>query len=366
MASIRKQRGKWQVRFRSPDGKQRSQSFTAKRDADRFRVSVESSLQTDTWIDPQVGKTTTVSDMCDLWWKRVGPQRRPATQQAYESALKLHVKPKLGRYPLTAVKADAVMAWVADLEAAGVGPHSVRRAYQLLDRVFAMAVRLGMINSNPVPNGLEERPHAPKTKPTRFLTMEQVDLLAEKIDPAFRTWLLTAAYSGLRFGELAGLRVLDVDPLHAVLHVRQQLSEVGGHVSFAPPKTEAGRRTIDLPKFLLPLLEAQAAGKAPDSLMFTAEHGGPLRRSNFLSRVWKPAVERAEIEACTPHSLRHSYASWLAAQGVPAHELAGALGHTKPSTTLDLYSHVMPHRRRAAADALDEMRAQIEPVTAIR
>jgi integrase len=98
--------------------------------------------------------------------------------------------------------------------------------------------------------------------------------------------------------------------------------------------------------------------------MFVTESGKPLRRSNFLSRVWKPAVEKAGIEA-SPHSLRHSYASWLAAQGVPAHELAGALGHTRPSTTLDLYSHVMPHRRRVAADALDEMRANLEPDTVV-
>jgi integrase len=93
--------------------------------------------------------------------------------------------------------------------------------------------------------------------------MEQVDVLAEKIDQRYRTWLLTAAYCGLRFGELAGLRVCDVDPLHGVLRVRQQASEVAGHVTFAEPKTEAGKRTIDLPKFLVPLLELRPRASCP-------------------------------------------------------------------------------------------------------
>jgi integrase len=85
--------------------------------------------------------------------------------------------------------------------------------------------------------------------------------------------------------------------------------------------------------------------------------GDPLRPSNFIRRVWAPAIEKAEIEHCSPHALRHSSASWLAAAGVPAHELAAAVGHEKASTTLNLYSHVMPRRRRVGAELLDQMRS---------
>jgi integrase len=129
----------------------------------------------------------------------------------------------------------------------------------------------------------------------------------------------------------------------------------------AQPKTNAGRRTIDLPTFMIPLLEVQMAGKGPDDLVFVGPRGKPIRRSNFAA-IWWPAVEKAGVTRCTPHALRHSYASWLLAKGMPINEVSQALGHTQPSTTLNIYAHVMPHRRRAAADVLDDMRTEANPV----
>src|SRR5262245_49241042 len=134
VASIRKHHGKWQVRYRAA-GTMHCRSFSAKRDADRFKVQVESSLQRGEWSDPKFGQVTTVSELCDLWWKDFAPQCRPATQQAYESAIETHIKPKLGKIPLTAVKPPMVRAWVGELRSAGVGVHSLRRAFQLLNRM---------------------------------------------------------------------------------------------------------------------------------------------------------------------------------------------------------------------------------------
>jgi integrase len=366
VASIRKHRDKWQVRFRDPSGTERSESFRLKRDAERAKVRIESALQTGEWIDPTVSKTTTVTAMCDLWWKRNEPNLRPTTRAAYTTAIEKHIKPRLGRYPLAVVKPTMVLDWVSDLEADGVGAHAIKRAYRIVDNVFAMGVRLGMLTANPVPQHKSERPNVPKSKPGVFLEVEEVERLAEAIDPAFKTWVFTVAYTGLRFGEAAGLRVRDVDWLRRTLTVNQQLTEVNGRLMFGAPKTRTGRRTIDVPRFVMSLLEAQAIGKGPEDLLFVGANAAPLRRSNFLSRIWRPAVDKAEITCCTPHALRHSYASWLLAQGTPINEVSAALGHSQPSTTLNIYAHVMPHRRRAAADALDEMRTQIAPVTAIR
>lgn len=366
MASIRKRGARWQVMYRSPDQRQRSESFSAKRDADRRKVQIESQLQNGEWFDPTVGKQTSVAELVDLWWRRAGPRLRPTTQMAYESAVGLHIKPRLGRYPVAAVKAATILDWVSDLEADGVGPHVVMRAYQIVGRVFALAVRLGMINTNPVPQGSEERPHAPKAKSPRFLEVEEVERLADVIDPHYRTLVLVCAYAGLRWGEVCGLRVQDVDPLHHLLTVVQQLVEVDGKLTVGPPKTAAAQRVVDLPLFVLPALVAEMAGKAPGDLVFVGPRGAPLRRSNFAARVWQPALRAAGIAPCSTHALRHSYASWLAAEGTPITELAQALGHTRASVTLDVYSHVMPHRRRAAADTLDEMHAEVARVVAIR
>jgi integrase len=146
-----------------------------------------------------------------------------------------------------------------------------------------------------------------------FATVAQVAALAEAIGTRHRALVLVAAYGGLRWGELVGLRVKRVDPLHGRVTVVEQVAEVNGQLIPGPPKTEAGRRTVTLPA-----VAARRPGRAlgrvrpagPDGLVFPAPEGGYLRRSNFRHRWWLRATRAAGVEGLRFHDLRHSAARW--------------------------------------------------------
>ena len=182
----------------------------------------------------------------------------------------------------------------------------------------------------------------------RFATVAQVTALADAIGPRYRALVLVAAYGGLRWGELVGLRVRRVD----LLHGRVTVAEVNGKLMAGPPKTEAGRRTVTLPVAAAVAL-AEFAERGPDGLEFPAPEGGYLRRSNFRRR-WLPATRAAGVEGLRFHDLRHSAATVALAAGANTRELMERMGHTSPAVALRS-QHVMAGRDQAIAAALDEL-----------
>ncbi|HWD44384.1 MAG TPA: tyrosine-type recombinase/integrase [Actinomycetota bacterium] len=158
----------------------------------------------------------------------------------------------------------------------------------------------------------------------RFSTVAEVAALADAIPPRFRALVLVAAYTGLRWGELAGLRVKRVDLLHRRIAVAEQLLEVRGRLAFAPTKTGARLRTVTLPTVAAEALAEHLghyAEAGPDGLVFPAERGGPIRRSNFTRRVWIPATRAAGVEG-----LRHTAATLAVAAGASTRGADGADG----------------------------------------
>jgi integrase len=125
----------------------------------------------------------------------------------------------------------------------------------------------------------------------RFLTASEVELLAEAMEPRFRAMVLLAAYGGLRFGELAGLRRARVDLLRSRVVVTETLMEANGQLMFGPPKTKRSRRTVPLPRRIAGELEHHLHHyvlAAPDALVFTGPKGALLRRAGFHRVWWKP------------------------------------------------------------------------------
>ena len=113
---------------------------------------------------------------------------------------------------------------------------------------------------------------------------------------------------------------------------------------------------MQIPQHLVPVIEEQL-GRFSNEWLFPAGEGGVVRRSHFLRRVWATATRRAGLTGVTPHSLRHSHASWSIAQGMNVLALSRRLGHAKPSITLDTYSHLWPGGDGEIADALDRLHA---------
>jgi integrase len=287
-------------------------------------------------------------------WEATTVNLRANTQAAYRNLLRRYLLPAFGPMPLGDLDAMAVRAWLARLKRDGVGASTRAKSYRLLSRILGTAVESGYLARNPCTvRGAAAEP-APEM---RFATVTQVAALADAIPPRFRALVLVAAYTGLRWGELAGLRVKRVDLLHRRITVAEQLLEVRGRLAFGPPKTGAGLRTVTLPTVAAEALAEHLgvyAEDSPDGLVFPAERGGPIRRSNFTRRIWIPATRAAGVEGLRFHDLRHTAATLAVAAGASTRELMVRMGHSSSAAALR-YQHVMAGRDAAIAAALDEL-----------
>jgi integrase len=277
----------------------------------------------------------------------------PATQARDESYLRSLILPYLADHQLGFVSPGDLQQWVSQLTAAGYAPATIAKAYQLVSIVFDNAVDLDLITRSPARN--VKIPKVDRAE-MRFLDGAQVASLAEAAGPRHRTLVLAAAYTGLRWGEITGLRIQRLDLLRRTLTVSEAASEVRGEVTWKEPKTQASRRSVVLPRFLCDELSAHLAEYpvGVNALVFTAPKGGPLRRTNFRRRIWIPATRDMGLEGVRFHDLRHTHAAMLIAQGEHPKVIQSRLGHASISTTLDRYGHLFEGLDEAAADRLDD------------
>lgn len=190
----------------------------------------------------------------------------------------------------------------------------------------------------------------------RFLDLDEIKDLADTINPQYKALVLTAAFTGLRFGELAALRLGRINMLRRTIRVEETLNEVKGHLHFGPPKTKSARRTITMSKALTEQLATHMTESrmTRDGLVFTAPMGGPMRRSLFRRRMWLPGVQASVGEPLRFHDLRHTHVALLVAAGQHIKVIQERLGHASIKTTLDTYGHLFDGLDQVAAEALDK------------
>lgn len=370
MASIqhRSDRPKpWRVAYRDPQGRQRSQSFARKTEATQFRAKVEHEMNRGTYVDPQAGRIT-LSVLADNWLDR---QTFDApTRIAVESRLRVHIEPHLGAFEVRAIKPSSVQQWVRTLSR-DLAASYVALLLGHLKAILSAAVDDGMIASNPAASRSVKAPKAEHRRVTPW-TVQQVQAIARSHPERYQALPILAAGTGLRQGECFGLAVDDVDFLRRTVHVRQQVRLLNGHPVFAPPKS--GReREVPLPETVaVALSEHLRAYPAAEvtlpwgdrngpattrSLVFTGPRGASLNKNPHTQRIWIPALADAGIEYVPRetgmHQLRHHYASVLLDAGVSIAALASYLGHSDPSVTLRVYSHLMPNTEGRARQAVD-------------
>lgn len=170
----------------------------------------------------------------------------------------------------------------------------------------------------------------------RFLSHQQVRELADAAGP-HGTVVLTLAYCGLRWGELAALRVSRLDLMRRRLTVAEAVTEVRGHLTWGTPKSHQ-HRSVPVPRFLVDDLVVLVAGKAPTDLVFTTTSGAVLRNLNFRREVFDQAAVGAGLGGLTPHELRHTAASLAVSAGANVKSVQRMLGHASAVMTLDVYS----------------------------
>lgn len=340
MAHVQK-RGpnRWRARYRDADGREHSQTFTRKADAENWLTTVSAARLRGEWCDPRLGRTTFKE-----WTERVEEMRvdrRPTTAARDAALMKTRVMPTFENRQLGRISTTDVRLWIAGLNRADLAPTTVRKCYQLLARVLAEAVESGLIAHSPCRN--VQLPTDERHEPV-LVTPEQVHALADAVPARYRALVLTAAYTGLRWGELAGLRVERLDFLRRRIEVTEILIEVDGKLSVGPPKTRKSRGSISFPNALAPVLSEHIKRYVePGGLVFTSRDGTPLRRSNFRRRVWLPAAKAAKLpEGASFHSLRHACASWLIHAGANPLDVAEKLRHSRVGTTMGTYAHLFP------------------------
>jgi hypothetical protein len=184
-------------------------------------------------------------------------------------------------------------------------------------------------------------------------------VLAEEIAPPYRALILLAVFGSLRWGELAGLQRNDIDLEAGTIRIERQLAEQrGGGFTVAPPKSEAGTRTVVIPQAITPIISHHMhtyVTAGPDSLVFTSAAGQPLRHANFRARIWLPALRAADLSMIHFHDLRHT-GNMLASSsaGAGLRELMDRMGHSTSRAAL-LYLHHDDERQQAIAEALSKL-----------
>ncbi len=356
----------WCLRYINPEtGKERTETFRLKRDADRRLTEVEASRLTGSYVDPKAGRLT-VGTWAEHWLD-VQVQLKPTTRARYRSILDVHVVPRWGAIELAKVRHADVQKWVAELSSERSAA-TVRKVYRVLSQVLGSAVKDGRLVRN-VAEGVA-LPRV-QSKERRYLTHEQVAELAdacaaipvskyasttEADRAAYRLLVLFLAYTGLRWGELAGLRVGRLDLMRRRAAIVETFVVVDGHVVASDPKNHE-RREVPVPRFLIDQLAAHIAGKPADALVFGGEKAGaPMRSRTFQRAVFDKAAGAVGLDDLTPHALRHTAASLAIAAGADVKVVQQMLGHKSATMTLDLYGHLFPDRLDTVADAMDAAR----------
>lgn len=351
MASIAKRPdGQWRARYRDLANKEHSRHFRRKVDAQHWIDSVTTAVNTGMYVDPRRTRLT-VSEWSARWLE-TKVDLKATTRRGYEAMLRVHITPTWGAVKLIDVSHEAVAAWVARLHGSGLAASTVRQAHRVLSLVLTLAVRDGRLARNPaigVP-----LPRAVRSEQV-FLTHTQVEELADAAGRD-RLTILFLAYTGVRYGEMAALRVRNLDMMRRRALIAEAVSDVNGHAVFDTPKTHQ-RRQVPIPRFLANDLVSLVAGKLPDDFVFAAAKGGVLHLRNFRRASFDPAVRTAGIDGLTPHALRHTAASLAIAGGANVKVVQTMLGHKSATMTLDLYGHLFADQLDDVAEAMDSARA---------
>jgi integrase len=344
---------RFQVRYRV-NGKEVSDSFRSERDAKSRKKVVEAEELNGVIPNPRGGERL-LGGYAERWLETRKVKNKPltpATLFGYEGLLRRNILPTFGETKLRQITAEHVRTWHEEVTRTASADQAAK-SYRLLRAILTTAVSESLIGRNPCVTrgaGIEHAGERPMLEASTVLQ------LAEAIDERLRCFVLVGGFLGLRTGELLGLTRKDVDILHRALHVQRQAQEISGRRLVSDPKTDAGKRSVSLPRALAEALSEHLdtfAAPGPDGSVFTGRSGLPLRRAD-LSQAWRKAV--ADVGAppgLRCHDLRHHAATTFARKpDVTLKELMATIGHASPVAALR-YQHATEERGKELADYMD-------------
>jgi integrase len=313
---------------------------------------------------PGKGRSPTVAGWLRHWLDEIAVRKvRPSTLRGYRTVVEKWLVPHVGSYRLDQLRPEHIERCYATLARQGLASGSVVKAHRVLSRALKVAEQRGMVPRNPAK--LVDAPslHREEVRPLeRGEARRVLDVAGQRRNAA--RWSVALAI-GLRQGEALGLRWDDVDLDQGVLQVRVALQRVTGQgLVLVEPKSAAARRSIALPASLVAQLrehrqsqrqERLRAGSewADHGLVFPRQNGRPTDPRRDWAE-WKALLAEAGVRHARLHDARHTAATLLLSQGVPARVAMGILGHSQITLTLGTYSHVVPELAASAAASMNE------------
>jgi integrase len=369
----------WRARYRNSNGREHSETFERRVDAERFLERVGADVQRGEWIDPALRRTS-FDDWARAWWATT-IRLRPTTRRGYHQLLHGHVLPYFGGRPLASIDFMDVEEFIAaKLNEGRLGPKRIRDAVSVISLVMKAAVQSGVRRDNPAA-GHHVTVRRKRIRQGDVLTMEEIHRLVEHVVDPYKpaVWLLVL--TGMRPAELCGLKVRSVDLVRHSVAITETLLPVSGYgdqrlqLVTGPPKTEAGDRTVPIPRWLCEDLAEMLAVRAADrgtpiggdEPLFVNRAAQPLNRDKFRQTVIRPALREAGLPEQLPtYDLRHGHASMLIDMGVNPLVVAQRMGHSDPSVTLREYGHLFEGVQERVSEQLDELQRQAAEAAAAR
>lgn len=348
MASIRKlPSGRYRVRWRSPGGKEHGVTVRGSHAAHRLKRDVETESDRGIVRDPKLAR----EPFGDYLRKNLVYDRRlrQTTLALYWTMERRYIRPAIGDRPIGGLRPQDLREMYAKLANDGVGTATIEVVHRVVSRVLSQALGDGIIPSNPAAHAVPPRA---RRKPPRILEPDELAAIMDVIDPRYRLLVRFAAETGLRFGEIAALRVsrLKLNEQVPRVEVVEAVFEVVGRIDTGPTKTGANR-SVEISADLARELTEHVKGKSRKAWVFTTPLGSVMSRTRFGARVWRPAVATIDPRP-TFHDLRHTSAALAIRAGAHPKAIQERLGHASIRTTLDIYGHLFPNVGATLAEEL--------------
>ena len=344
--------------------RQRSKSFKTKKEAQAALTQWLREIDTGMAVDRSV---QTVGEMLAYWLDtHARPRLRAKTVYDYEQTITKHILPDLGALTMQKLSSDRLQKFYGDKQAAGVGVRTIRLCHLHIAQALKQALKLGLVSRNVA--ALVTQPQAATREMQTWSEEEAQRFLAVAAQSSHGPIWAMALSTGLRRGELLGLRWRDVDLDARVLQVRQTVGALRGKAEIKPPKTKSSRREVPLPPPVVALLKEHkrwqnerrlALGEAWQDygLVFPSAIGTPINPDN-LTRDFHRLVQLAGVPRIRIHDQRHTFVTLTLARGANLKAVSEAIGHSDVGITLGTYAHVLREQR---ADVADKASAALFP-----
>lgn len=343
----------WELRLRV-DGRQLSRSHRGTKDGARAAMR--------SWVAEvgAVAENPTMADALEQWYLRSQPRRGHRADLDVRRNIDNHLRPLMGRWLVAEVTPGRIEGAYAALRVESrLSPATIRKLHYVVRPALRLAVRNGWLATNPA-EGVELDP-LPSSEVTPPSQRQVLELIAAAPDDYHRLWLRLLVVTGGRRGEVSALQWGDVDWLDSVVFIHRALSVVGPRLEITGTKTRKSRRAVAVDPLTIELLQrrraevSDAGAGAGDGVWVFADYdadwsGATPTHLDAWEARWRRIRTKAGV-SCRLHDLRHASASWLMSDGIDAVSVGRRLGHSRSSTTLDVYGHVVTnlHDRTAAS-----------------